>query len=91
MLVIIPGAVQLREASGNPDELINDFYLNCSFRACSEGLYHNENVKKNYNYQKIKKKLQNILCNNLMFIATIYIYIYHTGIFTCLTSNITLC
>ncbi|XP_025406832.1 bumetanide-sensitive sodium-(potassium)-chloride cotransporter-like isoform X3 [Sipha flava] len=44
ILVIVPGAVHLREASGYPNELPNNFYLNCSLRVCSEGLYHNANL-----------------------------------------------
>jgi hypothetical protein len=75
ILVIVPGAVHLREASGYPNELPNNFYLNCSLRVCSEGLYHNANVKI-------------IMCNNLTFTITIYVY---TGIFTGLTINIILC
>lgn len=45
VLVVIPGAVHLREASGNPNELLNGTYLNCSSRYCPQGLYHDENVK----------------------------------------------
>ncbi|XP_060864758.1 bumetanide-sensitive sodium-(potassium)-chloride cotransporter-like [Metopolophium dirhodum] len=44
VLVVVPGAVQLREASGNPNEILNEFYLNCSFRNCTQGLYNNENL-----------------------------------------------
>lgn len=45
VLIVVPGAVHLREASGNLDELQNGTYFNCSFRNCTQGLYHNENVK----------------------------------------------
>ncbi|VVC37171.1 Hypothetical protein CINCED_3A017148 [Cinara cedri] len=44
LLIVIPGAVQLREASGNPNEIQNGTYLNCSFRNCTKGLYHDENL-----------------------------------------------
>ncbi|CAH1721404.1 bumetanide-sensitive sodium-(potassium)-chloride cotransporter-like isoform X1 [Aphis gossypii] len=44
VLVLVPGAVQLRDASGNPNEILNGFYLNCSFRNCTQGLHNDENV-----------------------------------------------
>lgn len=45
VLVFVPGAVYLREASGNVTELQDESYLNCSYRKCSQGLSLNENVK----------------------------------------------
>lgn len=55
MLIVIPGSVQLREASGNPNEIQNGSYLNCSFRNCTKGLYYDENVNK-YIYNVPNKK-----------------------------------
>ncbi|XP_027848383.2 bumetanide-sensitive sodium-(potassium)-chloride cotransporter-like [Aphis gossypii] len=44
VLIIVPGAVQLREASGFENELQDGFYLNCSFRNCTKGLYNDKNL-----------------------------------------------
>ncbi|XP_025413085.1 bumetanide-sensitive sodium-(potassium)-chloride cotransporter-like isoform X2 [Sipha flava] len=46
ILILVPGAVQLREASGIVDEYIlnNGTYLNCSSRNCSKGLLYDQNL-----------------------------------------------
>lgn len=49
-MIIVPGAVQLREASGDPNEYAfnNGSHLDCSFRNCTKGLYYDENVNTAY-------------------------------------------
>ncbi|XP_060833886.1 bumetanide-sensitive sodium-(potassium)-chloride cotransporter-like isoform X2 [Rhopalosiphum padi] len=44
VLIVVPGSVQLREASGYENELQDEFYLNCSFRNCTKGLYKDDNL-----------------------------------------------
>ncbi|VVC37173.1 SLC12A transporter, C-terminal,Amino acid permease/ SLC12A domain [Cinara cedri] len=43
-LIIVPGAVQLREASGDLNDYLNGTYLNCSIKNCTKGLYSDENL-----------------------------------------------
>lgn len=48
VLIVVPGSVQLREASGDVNEYLlnNSLYLNCSLpRNCTKGLYHDKNVR----------------------------------------------
>ncbi|XP_029347410.1 bumetanide-sensitive sodium-(potassium)-chloride cotransporter-like isoform X2 [Acyrthosiphon pisum] len=44
VLIVVPGSVQLREASGNETEFQNGSFLDCSFRNCTKGLYKDNNL-----------------------------------------------
>ncbi|XP_015367251.1 PREDICTED: bumetanide-sensitive sodium-(potassium)-chloride cotransporter-like [Diuraphis noxia] len=44
VLIVVPGSVQLREASGNENEFQDGYFSNCSFRNCTKGLYKDINV-----------------------------------------------
>ncbi|XP_015377910.1 PREDICTED: bumetanide-sensitive sodium-(potassium)-chloride cotransporter-like, partial [Diuraphis noxia] len=44
LLTVIPGSVQLREASGNETELHDGSFTNCSYRNCYGGLSHDVDI-----------------------------------------------
>ncbi|XP_025204420.1 bumetanide-sensitive sodium-(potassium)-chloride cotransporter-like isoform X3 [Melanaphis sacchari] len=53
VLIVVPGAVQLREASGYENEFQNETYLGCAFRNCSKGLYKDENLMQSISWWPI--------------------------------------
>lgn len=44
VLIVVPGSVQLREATGNINDFQDNTYLNCTIRNCTKGLYADPNV-----------------------------------------------
>ncbi|XP_022163509.1 bumetanide-sensitive sodium-(potassium)-chloride cotransporter-like [Myzus persicae] len=44
VLIVVPGSVQLREASGIENEFQDGYFSNCSFRNCTKGLYNDINL-----------------------------------------------
>ncbi|KAL4099116.1 hypothetical protein QTP88_023594 [Uroleucon formosanum] len=74
VLILVLGSVQLREASGIETEFQNGSFLNCSFRNCTKGLYHDMNL------------MQSIS----LFPITIYVGCFGATISTALTALISI-